>query len=139
MNIKYFFFLSILVILFFSSCREEIIPPDNPTGNVNEPALFSSSSLYIFSINAINMTTDFVDNIPFDGVKTRLYSLLEDHTSGFVEIVIRSPQQETLYSGVLNQNSRGSSLNVEGSSQENILLKFVNFTGKLKIQLSPVE
>ena len=139
MNIKYFSILSIFVIFFLSSCREEIIPPDNPDGNINEPALFSSNSLYIFSINAINISTDFEDNIPFNAIKTRLYLLLEDHTSGFVEIAIRSYQEETLYSRVLNQNSEGSSLNVEGSNQENILLKFVNFTGKLKVQLSPVE
>jgi hypothetical protein len=139
MNKKYFHFPLILIILFLSSCREEIIPPDNPAGNINEPSLFSSGSTYIFSINAINMSTNFTYNIPFNAATTRLYSLLEDYTSGFVEIKIRSNQEKTLYSGVFYQNSRGSSLNVEGDDQENIQLRFVNFTGKLKIQLSPVE
>jgi hypothetical protein len=136
---RYLYFFLIPTVLFTGSCREEIIPPDNSGGNINEPSLFSSGSSYIFSINALNISTNFIDNIPFNAVRTRLYSLLEDHTSGFVEIKIRSHEQATLYSGVLYQNSKGYSLNVEGEDQENILLRFVNFTGKLKIQLSLVE
>jgi hypothetical protein len=138
MKKKHHYFFSILIILFFYSCRE-IVPPGNPAENINEPSLFSSSSTYIFSINAMNMSKSYTNNIPFNAVKTRLYLLLESHTSGFVEIAIKSREQETLYSGILFQNSRETYLNIEGENQENLFLRFVNFTGKLKIQLSPIE
>ena len=139
MNKKYIYLFLIPLTLFISSCREEIILSDDQIGNINEPSLFSGFNTYIFSINAINISKSYTDKIPFNAVKTELFSLLEDHSSGFVEITIQSRQQVTLYSGVLYQDNRGSSLNVEGDDQENISLRFVNFTGKLRIQLSPAK
>ena len=139
MDKKNFYLFLIPLILFIGSCREEIIPPDNPGENINEPTLLSNVNTYIFSINAINISKSYIYNIPFNAVTTRLFSLLEDHSSGFVEIAIRSRQQVTLYSGVLSQNNIGSSFNVEGNYQETILIRFVNFTGKLRVQLSPAR
>ena len=85
------------------------------------------------------MSKSYNDKIPFNSERTRLFLSLENHASGYVEITIQSGQQVNLYTGLLNHNNNGFTLNVEGDNQENILLRFVNFTGKLKIQLNPLE
>ena len=80
MNLKKIkIFLYSLLLIFFS-CREEIISPDNPTGNINEPFLTRTGNSYIFSINASNITA-MKNNSP--NINTGIWQFNSEFIIGF--------------------------------------------------------
>lgn len=135
-KIKIFLFLFVLA---FVSCREEIIPPGNITGNINEPTLTRTSNSYIFSINASKITTTVTDNTFLNTFKAKIYSVIADYSSGYVEIKVKTDRNNILYSEVFEEDTRGTLKNIEGSQPDVIVVNFQNFTGKLKVTLSRAE
>jgi hypothetical protein len=129
----------LLSLLLFSSCRQEIVPPDNPVGNINEPNLTRTSNSYIFSINAKNMTTTVTDDTFLNTFRARINSIIADHTSGSVQIKLQNYQDNILYSVVFDDNTNGSSSNINGQQPQKIMFVFNNFTGKLKVTLTNVQ
>ncbi|OGU28116.1 MAG: hypothetical protein A2057_15375 [Ignavibacteria bacterium GWA2_35_9] len=131
-------FLFSLLLIFFS-CREEIISPDNPTGNINEPFLTRTGNSYIFSINASNITATISDNTFLNTVKSNIYSIIADYSSGYVEVEVKTSRNSVLYSEVFENDTRGTLKSINGSQPEIIVMNFQNFTGKLKVTLSSTQ
>jgi hypothetical protein len=125
----------VILLLLFTCCREEIIPPGN-TGNINEPLLTVTSNSYIFSVNASNMNVVVTDRTNLQSVRTRLYSLISDHTSGYVEVKVQTNNNYTVFAKVYNSDTSGSFENIEGYKPDIITFNFNNFTGRLKLQLT---
>ena len=132
-KIKIFLFS---LLLLFVSCREEIIAPDNSTGNINEPFLTRTSNSYIFSINASNITATIDDNTFLSTVKANIYSIIADYSAGYVEVEVKTSTNSVLYSEVFESDTRGTLKNINGFRPEIIAINFQNFTGKLKVTLS---
>jgi hypothetical protein len=132
-KIKIFLFS---ILFLFISCREEIISPDNPTGNINEPFLTRTNNSYIFSINANDITATINDNTFLNSVKSNIYSIIADYSSGYVEVKVKTSGNSVLYSEVFESNTRGSLRNINGYHPEIIAINFQHFTGKLKVTLS---
>jgi hypothetical protein len=128
-----------LFVLVFISCREEIIPPGNVAGNINEPSLTRTSNSYIFSINASKITTSITDNTFLNTFKARIYSVIADYSSGYVEIEVKTDRNNILYSEVFEDDTRGTLKNIEGSRPDIIVVNFQNFTGRLNVTLSRAE
>ena len=137
-------FTKIKLLLFilsfvFVSCREEIVPPNNIAVNINEPIQTRTGNSYIFSINADKITATITDNTLLDTFKSRIYSVLADYSSGYVELKVKTSRNNVLYSKVFDNDTRGTLENIEGSQPDIIVINFQNFTGKLKITLSRAE
>lgn len=120
----------------FISCREEIVPPDNPAVNVNEPFLTRTGNSYIFSINADKMTTSITDHTFLKTIRSKVYSVITDYSSGYVELEVKTSWNGVLYNEIFENDTRGTLQDIIGSRPEIIVVNFHNFTGKLKITLS---
>ena len=131
------FFLSLMLL--FISCRQEIVPPDNPAGNINEPQLTRTNFSYIFSINANKITENVVDNTFLNTSRSRIYPVINDHSSGSVEIIVQADQDNVLYSAVFDSDTNGSFTEIEGQQPRVIIFNFSDFTGKLKVTLTDIE
>lgn len=129
------FSLSLLIC----SCRQEIVPPDNPAGNINEPQLTRTNFSYIFSINANRITENVVDNTFLNTSKSRIYPVINDHSSGSVEITVQADQNNILYSAIFDGDTNGSFTEIEGQQPRVIIFNFNDFTGKFKVTLTDVE
>jgi len=134
---------SILLILFFPliifySCRQEIVPPDSE-GNVNQPVLTRTNNSFIFSINAYKITATIIDNTYLNTNKSSVFSVVNEHSSGFVEVKIRATQNNIIYSQVFDKNTTGTFNQIEGYQPEVLILSFNNFTGKVRITLTETE
>ena len=132
-KIKIFFFFTLFL---FISCREEIIPPDNPIGNVNEPLLTRTNNSYVFSINANNITASINDNTFLNTFKANVYSIIADYSSGSVQVQVKTNTNSVLYSEVFKSDTRGILENISGSQPQIIAINFQNFTGKFQVTLS---
>ena len=135
-KIKIFLFFTLILFL---SCREEIISPDNPIGNINEPLLTRTNNSYIFSINADNITASINDNTFLNTVRANIYSIIADYSSGYVQVQVKTNSNSVLYSKVFEANTNGILGNINGSQPQVISLDFRNFTGKLQITLSRTQ
>jgi len=134
----------LLLILFsmlvlFISCRQEIVPPDNPAGNINEPQFSRTNFSYTFSINANRITETVVNNTYLNTFKSRIHTVISDHSSGSVEIIVQVNQNNILYSAVFDNDTNNTSTEIEGQQPRVIIFNFNNFTGKFKVTLAGTE
>src|SRR3970040_811747 len=97
------FFLQILSLsVLLISCRQEIVPPDNPAGNINEPVYTRTNFSYSFAINANRITRTVIDNTYLNTTSSRIYLVISDHSSGSVEIKVQNDNNFVLYSSVFD-------------------------------------
>ncbi len=136
-NINYYFFNCFIffALIFFASCREEIVSPNNPAGNVNEPVQYHSNTSYTFIINADDISKS-VNNFPsFNTTNIRLYTSVLDITSGSVQVFLLDSYNHAWYSRTFASETKNSAIDFSGNFANLIQIKMSHFTGKLKVQL----
>lgn len=127
-----------LQLLFFS-CRQEIVPPDNPAGNINEPQLTRTNFSYTFTINANKITETITDNTYLNTLRSRISVVINDHSSGSVEVIVKSNQNNIVYSELLDGDTNILRNEIEGQQPSVIIFSFINFTGKFKVTLTAID
>jgi hypothetical protein len=134
------FFLQILSLsVLLISCRQEIVPPDNPAGNINEPVYTRTNFSYSFAINASRITRTVIDNTYLNTTSSRIYLVISDHSSGSVEIKVQNDNSFVLYSSVFDNDTDGIFRELDGYQPNIITLNFIDFTGKFKFTLTDRE
>jgi hypothetical protein len=138
-NHKYWLlFFSLIVLLSYSSCREEIISPKNTSGNLNEPYKSNSRNSYTFILNAENISQNVIDYPHISYSNSHIFISVLDYNSGSVEVIVLTKAKVILYRNKLVEDSKGVYSTLEGIKPEIIEIHFSNFTGKLKLQLTGV-
>lgn len=127
-----------LFSVLFISCRQDVIPPDNPAGNINEPVYSRTNFSYTFTINASNITRTVTNSTFLDTFRSRIQVVVVDYSSGSVEVVVEDDDVR-LYSAVLNQNTNGMLEEINGFRPETITINFIDFTGKFRVTLTDRE
>lgn len=134
---------NIIVLLmfgvFFISCREEIVSPENIAGNINEPVTFQSPTSYSFVVNAEGISIDVIDNTPFFALRSSCYITILGYNSGNVEITITGRSNESIFRQVYTADTPSFPLVFEGVTPQYVQLRFSNFTGKLRFELNKLQ
>ncbi len=130
--IKFFMFLFIVLVM---SCREDIVPPNNPAGNINEPVQTHTNNSYTFIINADNISRSVINYLSLHTTTMRIYTSVLDISSGSVQIFLLDSFNNTWYSRTIASETQNSSEELSGNNPRQIQIKMNNFTGKLKVQL----
>ncbi len=125
------FFISLL----FSSCRDEIISPDSPAGNINQPVQIKSNSLYTFILSANNLSTTIIDYPELSGTRPTLNISLNNFEQGQLSLNIYENPGRLVYQTVLTGKINPFSAILESVHADRIEINFISFTGNLKIQL----
>ena len=134
------FFLQILSLsVLLISCRQEIVPPDNPAGNINEPVYTRTNFSYSFAINANRINRTVIDNTYLNTTSSRIYLVISDHSSGSVEIKVQNDNNFVLYSSVFDNDTDGIFRELDGYQPNIITMNFIDFTGKFKFTLTDRE
>lgn len=123
------------IILICISCREEIIPPDNFAGNINEPLETNDQNSYIFILDAKKLNVDYRKEAYFSTFNTRISITIVDYTSGSIRFQIKDNQSYSRFSYYGNKNVELYTKLLNGFVPMFVELKTTDFTGKLKIQL----
>ena len=134
-NNYYLFCFIFLAVLFINSCREEIVSPNNPAGNVNEPVQYHSNTSYTFIINADKISKSVNNFTSFSTTNVRLYTSVVDITSGSVQVFLLDSYNHAWYSRTFASETKNSAIDFSGNQANLIQIKMNNFTGKLKVQL----
>lgn len=129
------FIFAALLLLLFSSCREEIIPPGNPAGNINQPVKETYYNSFSFLINAGDITFNLQENLRFDDSRVQVYISILDYSAGSVEVSLVSKVQQVIYSKKADGEIRGEYSRINNIPNA-LLLKFNDFTGKFKLSIN---
>ena len=135
-NINKNILLFLLLLAIVAGCREEIISPDNPVSNVNEPVETRTNNSYTFIINADNISFNRIDHLDLSSMNTRVYFNLADYSSGSVEISLFNQNNSIVYKEKISGNLTGSYFELKGQQPVTIIITCADFSGKLKIQLT---
>lgn len=124
-------------MMIFISCREEIIQPDSISGNINQPTQIKEFNSYTFIINADNANFTLIDptNFTFDIVNLLITNL--DYNKGVVKLNILNNKGDSYFEYFVNEEITSRIISVEGFIPSSIEIQLIDFTGKLKVQLSP--
>lgn len=136
---KYLLSFTVIILLSLSSCREDIINPQNTGGNINEPVAVSTGSAYIFSINGENIsyTVDYSPNL--SSTNNYVYLNLTNYTSGGIVITVYNPGGSTIFSNGINNNVDNNTFAIFAQDVNKIQFSFVNFTGKFRFEIAPIN
>jgi hypothetical protein len=126
----------IIFILLTVTCRENIIEPDTFVGTINEPVQINQRNSYTFIIHAQNISVNVTNNTFLASFTSRISISIADYTSGYVNIRIidREDNSRFTYFGNEDENFFTESLN--GYVPSRIALRAVDFSGKLKIEVT---
>lgn len=125
----------ICLTILLNGCREEIINPENNSGNVNEPYRSNQSNAYTFILNANNISQKVIDYPRITYPNSRIFISVLDYSSGSAEITILSQTREIIFKSILVEDNKGTYKFVQGIRPDMIEINFNNFTGKLNFQL----
>ena len=125
----------LLFILLLSSCREDVIAPGNPAGNINEPVRIKEKFSYSFYINAYNISTSVSDVSGISSTHSTVSVSLDDYTQGTASFNIYDNSNNLVYRKVFAENGIQISESLEGSTPDLVWINFNHFTGKLQIKV----
>lgn len=128
----------LLTTFVITSCREEIISPENNGGNVNEPYTSNTRNSYTFIIDAQNLSQYVIDYPNINYFNSKVFVSVADYSAGSVEILVLNKSRDVLYRNKLNKTTVGEYAEVEGVLPAVLEFRFNNFSGKIKFQLTGV-
>jgi hypothetical protein len=129
----------VIFLLLLSSCREDVINPQNTGGNINEPIAESTGSAYIFSINGENISYSVVYSPNLNTANNNVYLTLTDHASGGIFVTVYDPSGEAIFSYGLNSNVDNNTFSIFSREVDKIKFSFENFTGKFRFEIAPTN
>ena len=132
---KYKTLLLLFILLSFYSCREYIIPPDNPIGEINETIRLTSNNSYTFILNANNISTTVQDHPGLNSQHSVLVITLTDYEQGNVSLKVSEFSKQLVYQKTMTDNIDQLAINLDYVSPDIVNIIFTNFTGKLKIEV----
>jgi hypothetical protein len=133
-NIILFLVVSIIIL----SCREEIIPPDNFVGRINDPVQLSERNSYILLLNANNFTMDLKVPIYFNSIKTRFNATLIEYQSGYARISVQDFNTTEKFRFFIAEDVAYHTELLDGFVPTTLFIHTENFSGKLKIEFRKI-
>lgn len=131
-----FLLFQITIIILSTGCREEILPPGNFAGNINEPIQDNRTNYYGLIINAKNLTTNISAFTNFNYHTTKTLLTITDLETGSITFTIRDKQGVSLYRFSAGSEVTNDFRKLTSAIPGKVEVSFNNFSGKMKFSLS---
>jgi hypothetical protein len=125
-----------IFILFTTACREDIMEPDTFVGTVNEPVQINQPNSYTFIIHAQNISVNVTNNTYISSFTSRISISIADYSSGYVSISVIDREDNSRFSYFGNEDEGFFTEALAGYIPAHIGIKTVDFSGKLKIEVT---
>ncbi|WP_337872322.1 hypothetical protein [Ignavibacterium sp.] len=126
----------LIPLLLLSGCREEILEPYNPAGNVNQPFQEKKLNYYNLTITASNLTYEFNSDLDFNSSESRILISVVDRQSGSVTINVLNNSRNLIYIASIETEVPYLLDRIQGNIPDSLKIVFTDFSGKLRLQLS---
>jgi len=134
--INYRISILIIFILLTVTCRENIIEPDTFVGTINEPVQINQRNSYTFIIHAQNISVNVTNNTFLASFTSRISISIADYTSGYVNIRVIDREDNSRFTYFGNEDENFFTESLIGYVPSRIALRAVDFSGKLKIEVT---
>lgn len=131
--IKLFLIISLMIL---TGCREEILEPYNPAGNVNQPYQEKKLNYFNLVMTASNLTYEFDSDLNFNSSDSRILVSVIDRQSGTVTINVLNDNRNLIYIASIETEVPNLIDRIQGNIPNKVKVIFKNFSGKVRIQLS---
>jgi hypothetical protein len=131
--IKLFLIISLIIL---TGCREEILEPYNPAGNVNQPYQEKKLNYFNLVMTASNLTYEFDSDLNFNSSDSRILVSVIDRQSGTVTINVLNDNRNLIYIASIETEVPNLIDRIQGNIPNKVKVIFKNFSGKVRIQLS---
>lgn len=131
--IKLFLIISLIIL---TGCREEILEPYNPAGNVNQPYQEKKLNYFNLVMTASNLTYEFDSDLNFNSSDSRILVSVIDRQGGTVTINVLNDNRNLIYIASIETEVPNLVDRIQGNIPNKVKIIFTNFSGKLRIQLS---
>ena len=134
--INYRISILIIFILLTVTCRENIIEPDTFVGTINEPVQINQRNSYTFIIHAQNISVNVINNTFLASFTSRISISIADYTSGYVNIRVIDREDNSRFTYFGNEDENFFTESLIGYVPSRIAFRAVDFSGKLKIEVT---
>lgn len=131
--IKLFLIISLIIL---SGCREEILEPYNPAGNVNQPYQEKKLNYFNLVMTASNLTYEIDSDLNFNSSDSRILVSVVDKQSGTITINILNDRRNLIYIASIETEVPGLVDRIQGNIPNKVKIIFKDFSGKVRIQIS---
>lgn len=131
--IKLFLIISLIIL---SGCREEILEPYNPAGNVNQPYQEKKLNYFNLVMTASNLTYEIDSDLNFNSSDSRIFVSVVDKQSGTITINILNDRRNLIYIASIETEVPGLVDRIQGNIPNKVKIIFKDFSGKVRIQIS---
>ncbi|MCL6493888.1 MAG: hypothetical protein K6T54_03810 [Ignavibacterium sp.] len=131
--IKLFLIISLIIL---TGCREEILEPYNPAGNVNQPYQEKKLNYFNLVITASNLTYEFDSDLNFNSSDSRILVSVIDRQGGTITINVLNNNRNLIYIASIETEVPSLVDRIQGNIPDKVKIIFKNFSGKVRIQLS---
>lgn len=131
---KYFIIYITLIVMIFSSCRENIFLQDDL--DKNNPSIESRINYFNVSINAINLSKALEFRLNFNSNRNRIFIRIDDKKNGNFFVRILGPNENTLYFSFFDINELNIIQPIVNEIPDKVIINFNDFTGKLNLNLN---
>lgn len=126
----------IITLIILSGCREEILEPYNPAGNINQPYQEKKLNYFNLVMTASNLTYEIDSDLNFNSSDSRILVSVIDRQSGTVTINVLNDSKNLIYVASIETEVPGLVDRIQGNIPNKVKIIFKDFSGKVKIQLS---
>lgn len=131
--------LLIITVSIFSSCREEILEPYNPAGNVNQPYQEKKLNYFNLVMTASNLSYEFESDLNFNSSDSRILVSVIDRQSGTVTINVLNDDRNLIYIASIQTEVPDLVDRIQGNIPKKIKIICTGFSGKIRVQLSRIS
>lgn len=128
-------YIIILTLFVFTSCREDVITPNNPVGQKNTPVKSNSSKLYTLVIDANNYTVKIKDEVAFQSSAFMVNARTSSHEGGSVRINLISEDGNTIISEIFSRDKEFQDVIGFNNLPKYVEVEFFEFTGVFNIEI----
>ncbi len=136
MVMKYFILMIMLISI--PACREEILEPYNPAGNVNQPIQEKKLNYLNLVMTTSNLTYEFETEVEFNSSDTKIFISIVDCEKGKITINVISGNNLIFVTSIETETINIVE-KIRGKIPDKIRVSFNNFSGKLLLQLSKAD
>lgn len=132
------YFILTIMLISIPACREEILEPYNPAGNVNQPIQEKKLNYLNLVMTTSNLTYEFETGVEFNSSDTKIFISIVDCEKGKITINVISGNNLIFVTSIETETINIVE-KIRGKIPDKIRVSFNNFSGKLLLQLSKAD
>lgn len=130
------FILIICLFIISLACREEILDPYNPAGNVNQPYQELNLNYLNLILTADKFSQEFDIKVNFNTSDVRILISVIDRKEGNIQVNVLNENKSLIFTASIETEVANLIERISGNVPNSIKIKCSDFTGKFRLQLS---